>query len=167
MGKLEQQRFTGTHSAEDTWQALNTPLTGDLGEAVNPFVTISYEGLGDEGLVRPGTLIVYIPDTERIRTHLGAIADMLPDDVAMRVEDYDPDARTRRDVVVSDKYGGELRYGVEDTGETGLLTVEGELLLGGMYKMVDGTITSYAQRGLAAHYGRVLEHVPTILGQDA
>lgn len=167
MGKLEQQRLASNHSAEDAWLALNTPLTGELGETVNPFVTIAYEGLSDEGLIQPGTLIVYTPNTNQLKAHLGRMAEMLPDDVAMRVRDQSADTRTRVDVVESDKHGGDLRYEIEDAGGAGLLTVEGELILGGAYKMAEGLIGSYAERGLAVHYGRVLEHVPDILGRSA
>lgn len=166
MKDIHRQSLPSEHSPEDVWRGINTPLAGELGERVNPYVTIDYQGLNDEGLVQPGTLIVYTPVMDRLRPLLGMVADGLPDDIATRVEEYDAEGKLRVDVVESDKHAGRVRHRVEaHPGGTSLLVIEGELSLGGMYGMFEGTIASFAERGVKQHAQRSLDHLPIILGR--
>jgi hypothetical protein len=161
MSRINEQRISSEHSAEDIWRVINTPLDRTTGQLVNPYVVIEYGDLESEDTLQRGALVTYIPNLSELEPVPGMIAGMLPKDVALRVQEYDQENKTRVDVVESDKHSGMIRHRVEE----GLLIVEGELLLGGSRRMFEGPIASYAEQGLVAHNQRVLANLPTILGR--
>lgn len=166
MSKIEEQRISSGHSAEDVWQAINTPLSPEIGRAINPYVTVWYQGLTSmQSLLREGVHIIYEPNLDELEPVLGMSAAMLPKDIELRVADHDPVNRVRVDVLESDKHSGSIRHRVEEIDGTGLLVVEGEMLLRGSKKMFESVIATYAGQGLAVHNQRILNNLPTILGR--
>lgn len=153
-------RLPAEHSAEDVWQAINTPLSGRVAVAVHPWFEIDYVFLDDEDQIGAGTLISYRPSTALVGKVPEQFRDMLPADITFRVEEHDPDSRARLDVLQSGKAEGTVRHSVEEVGKKGLLVIEGELSIAGMYSIAEGSGIKHAIHEPAQ---RLLEHLPEIL----
>jgi hypothetical protein len=167
MSEIKQQRISSEHSADDIWQAINTPLMSpEIGRLVNPYVEISYKDLPSiHSLLREGVRIIYEPNLDELEPVLGMTAAMLPKDIELRVADHDPDNKVRIDVLESEKHSGTIQHRVEEVDGAGILVIEGELSLGGSKKMFEGTIASYAEQGLVAHNQRILDNLSVILAR--
>jgi hypothetical protein len=154
-----EQEYASDHSPEEVWQALNTPLTRELGRLVNPYVIAEYEELGMEDDIQTGTRIIYLPDNMLISAVPRAFRDLVPKDITFRVEDYDPDNMTRLDVLESRKASGEILRKVEEMGDgTGQLVVEAHISVpGGMF---EDTLLQY---GVDDPTQRLLEYLPRII----
>ncbi len=167
MSEIKQQRISSEHSADDIWQAINTPLMDpEIGRLVNPYVEISYKGLRSiHSLLCEGARIIYEPNLDELEPVLGMAAAMLPKDIELRVADHDSENKVRVDVLESEKHSGTIQHRVEEVDGAGILIVEGELSLGGSKRMFEDTIASYAEQGLVAHSQRILDNLPAVLGQ--
>jgi hypothetical protein len=155
-----EHRLPSEHPAEDVWRAISTPLSGRVAMAVHPWFEIDYVFLNDDVQIGAGTLISYRPSMALVNMVPEPFRDKLPKDINFRVEEHNPDSRTRLDVLESDKAKGTVRHSVEEVDGSGLLVVEGELSIAGMYSIAEGSGIKHAIHEPAQ---RLLEHLPEII----
>lgn len=158
-------RYPSEHSPDDIWRALNTPLDERLGaelsSAINPWLSLTYEELDEEGLIQAGTRTVGVP-TDALK---GLVPMMfrskLPKDMELLARDHSSEAKTRTDVLESDKREATVEYRVEESAAgTGLLVVEGEVSLAGLESMFE---PQFIEHGIYKSAERLLEHVPELI----
>jgi hypothetical protein len=158
-----EHRLPSEYSAEDVWQAINTPLSGRVTMAVHPWFEVDYifpDLLDDNLQIVAGTLISYRPSIALMNVVPEPFRDKLPEDITFRVEEHDPDSRVRIDILESRKAEGTVRHSVEEVDNNGLLVIEGELSIAGIGSMAEGPGIKHAIHEPAQ---RLLEHLPEII----
>jgi hypothetical protein len=157
---FEHTHYSG-HSADDVWRGINTPLLGDLALAINPLLDAHYEELNTDGQIGQGTRIIYAPSKLLVNKVPSALRSMVPLDISFRVEEYNPEDRTRLDVLESRKAEGTVRHTVtaSESGK-GFLVVEGELSISGLASIAEGPAI---EQGIYEPNKRLLEYLPEVL----
>jgi hypothetical protein len=156
-----QHEYPSEHSAEDVWKAVNTPVTGELAEAIYPWFNLSYVLL-DEIRIGEGTTINFAPNGA-LRERLGPLGDKFPE-LPFKVEELDDDERSRTAMLDVDEAEGKLTHHVEETADgSGLLVVRGALTVKGMMgSFAEGPAIKYA---IARPAEQLAARVPEIIRQ--
>lgn len=157
---FEHTHYSG-HSADDVWRGINKPLSGDFAATINPWLDASYRGLSADGQIELNTRIIYVPSTLLVNKVPAALRNMIPLDISFRVEEYDPEGRTRLDILESRKAEGTVSHTVkEGEGGKGFLVIEGELSIAGLASIAEGPAI---EQGIYEPNKRLLEHLPAVL----
>lgn len=163
------QQLHSHHSAEDTWEALRTPIWQPVRDIIYPRMSVSYICLdADTNLLQENSRTIIRPATRKLRSLARSM--QLPESVSAKIDSLTDNERIdifTDNQVVEGYLKREVRQGV---GGTSLLVVEGEFSLKGVASLLLGAsriASTTPEQMILESNQRVVDLTPQILAAHA
>jgi hypothetical protein len=161
-----ERSYSTVYSAAELWQALNTPLSPEISEQVNPYADWRYANLTEAGLIGSGTELSFVLHKEKIAKAAFYPKKFMPDDIDFLVTSHDDEAKSRTDTLQSEKAVGQVHFQVDAVGWGSQLLVQSELSVSSKTIIPFGSMITdeVIHYGVGVQTERLLKHhVPAVL----
>jgi hypothetical protein len=162
-----EHRLTSPHAAEDTWEALRTPVWNPLDRQIYPFLSLSYIYLDPESnLLQKHSRTIARPLKQLPSYITPELQTTLPGHISVKVEELSNQRRI--DVFKSEMAKGRIERRVEPTDDNrSILVVEGDVAIEDLLEP-HLTIMNNSNKTPAYYFGRqanqkIVELTPAIL----